>query len=74
MYGFAEGVAPVPGCPGLELNVASPQVAGEVIAGPDGKATLTSVVPAAASDRTLWLQAVALDSCAVTNVVRFTFD
>lgn len=73
VYGFQEGITGVPGCPGLEVLIASPKVAGTAQADASGVATLSRLVPAGASGRTVLLQAVEGGNCTVSNRVSCTF-
>ncbi|MFG0329483.1 MAG: hypothetical protein ACF8PN_06230 [Phycisphaerales bacterium] len=74
VYGFRAGSTNVPNCPGLTVGIANPTIAGSAVADGTGVASLMSFVPAAASGRTLLIQAVeAAPDCRVSNLVTYTF-
>jgi hypothetical protein len=73
VYGFVGGSTPVPGCSGVTIDIASPRLAGSSIADADMEARVTVFVPAAASGRTVRLQAVDPAHCEASKVLRYTF-
>ncbi len=73
VYGFSSGMTPVPGCPELHVDTAQPRLVGQTLADRHGDAELTVLVPAEASRRTILIQAVDRQACAVTNAVRYRF-
>jgi len=72
-YGFSAGQTPVPGCSGLFVNIANPQLAGSSIADSQGHAEIQSYVPEAASGRTVFVQSVEQANCLLTNLVEYSF-
>lgn len=73
VYSFSAGTTNVPGCPGLSVDLAAAQIAGTAVADSEGDARFSSMVPPAASGRTLLLQAVDVTTCEVSNVYRHTW-
>ena len=73
VYGTRSGTTNIPGCPGLVVDIRTPQIAGTAIADGSGTATFRSAVPASAAGDTFLIQAVDKDSCDVTNLVTWTF-
>ncbi len=73
VYGFAAGSVGVPNCPGVTVDIRTPQIAGSVVADSFGIAALTTFVPGAASGRTVFLQDVEQSSCKVSNRIEVTF-
>ncbi len=69
-YGFSGGSTPVPGCPGLTVNIANAQLAGTDIADGAGNASTQGFVPGAACGL-LHIQAVDLSACKTSNIVWF---
>jgi hypothetical protein len=74
-YSFAPGVVAVPGCPGLNagLSGAGARFAGTRTTNANGRATLTTLVPSGAAGLTVYVQAIALAQCDLTNRVQDTF-
>jgi FG-GAP repeat protein len=72
-YGFVTGSFSVPGCPGLSVELAFPNLIASVPADALGHAEVSSFVPAAVSGRTVYLQAVELSTCQKTNMLAHTF-
>ncbi len=69
-YGTTRGLGPkIPGCVGLWASVVDPVLIGVVEADTSGAASIIADVPAAACDK-LWIQAVNLDGCKRSNVLR----
>ncbi|MBL1217653.1 MAG: hypothetical protein D8M59_09180 [Planctomycetes bacterium] len=69
IYGFAPGSAgPVPGCPGLYVDIANPTVAAIGLADASGTYCTSGYVPAGACGRTL-VQAINRTTCEVSPVV-----
>lgn len=73
VYGSRAGSTPVPGCPGVTIDIQNPVIAGAAVSDIEGEATLTSFVPAAASGLTVRIQAVEGGTCKISNVVVQTF-
>lgn len=73
VYGLAPGTATVPGCPGLTVEIASPVIAGSMVADGMERAWITAPVPGSASGRTVRIQAVEPSSCRKSNLVVYTF-
>ena len=65
--GAAMGATELPGCPGVEVVIDRPQVRGPLVADSTGEARFEVHVAASRAGRTHGIQAVALDSCAVSN-------
>ncbi len=74
VWGTLIGTTPVPGCPGLVVNMRFPTIIGASIADSRGEARLTRFIPAGASGRRIRLQAVVHDSCAASNLVGQMFQ
>jgi len=74
VWGFSAGSTPIPGCGGVAVDLANPRIAGSAIANAAGEARLNVFVPAAASGRTVLLQAVVQEACATSNLIRHTFQ
>ncbi len=75
---FVFGINPdpdtgIPGCPGVFVDMDSPQLLGSAMADATGNVSLTFLVPGSATGSTIRLQAVAQASCHVSNVVVHTF-
>lgn len=73
VYGFAAGSVGVPNCPGVTVDIRTPQIIGSAVADSLGIASLTTFVPGAASGRTVFLQDVEQSSCMVSNRIQITF-
>ncbi|MBL1217583.1 MAG: hypothetical protein D8M59_08815 [Planctomycetes bacterium] len=73
VYGFRYGSTAVPGCGGTYVEIGSPTIAGSDIADSGGNASVAGMVPAVMSGKALWLQAVELSTCRVSNLVVFVF-
>ncbi|MCC6906609.1 MAG: right-handed parallel beta-helix repeat-containing protein [Phycisphaerales bacterium] len=73
VYGLNVGLTAVPGCSGLNVEIANPRLVGQAVADRDGDVELTLFVPAAASGRMILLQAVDRQACAVSNLVGYRF-
>lgn len=71
-YGFAPGSTPLPVC-GLSADIANPTVLGIVRADGTGAADITQFVPPAASGLRVFVQALDLASCRLTNRLRHDF-
>lgn len=61
--GVTPGAVPVPGCPGLTIEIASPRIVGSTLADPSGVAEITAFAPAALRGKTVLLQAVEPSTC-----------
>lgn len=73
VYSFGAGNAPLPGCPGVRIGLASPRFVGSSVANADREARLEVFVPRAAAGRTTHLQAVDPSQCTVSNVLIHRF-
>lgn len=73
IYGFENGMRAIPGCPGERVGIANPQIAGMAVADAEGIAVFEAMVPGGASGVTLWLQAVEVATCSVSNLISHTF-
>lgn len=69
IYGFAPGATPVPGCPGLSVDIAKPKIAGSGKANEDGKFCMMGTAPPAACGRAL-VQGIDRTGCAKTQVIK----
>lgn len=74
VYGFRSGSTRIPGCGGAVVDIANPTIVGSATADALGVASLAANVPMAARDRTILMQAVDPASCAVSNLVTYTFQ
>lgn len=74
VFGFRSGSTNVPGCPGVSVDIRSPQVAGSARANAAGEALLEKFVPGSASGQEILLQAVEPGRCAKSNLVPATFN
>lgn len=72
-FGPIPGTTPVPGCPGLEVDIAFPVVSQPVHADSQGQAEFSKIVPASASGMTILIQAVEPSQCRVSNLVTYAF-
>jgi FG-GAP repeat protein len=72
-YDFRLGSTPIPGCPGLTVDLKKPRVLGSAIADGTGHAEFSAFVPPAASGVQIYLQAVELSTCQVADVYGFMF-
>jgi GH18 family chitinase len=73
VIGRGPGAPTVPGC-SEQLAFGSPYVLGTMQADADGQGTLHLLVPMAARNRTVQLQAVELDACRVSDPVATSFQ
>ncbi len=73
VYAFSSGSTNVPGCPGLTLDLRSPQLFASVPSDADGFARLEVFIPSAASGHVIFFQAVEVDGCQVSNQVVVEF-
>lgn len=73
VYSFSAGSANVPNCPGVQLELSQPIIAGSVVADGNGLAEMSRFVPAAASGRAIHLQAVQPSACRTSNHVVHQF-
>jgi len=74
VYGFSAGSTNVPGCGGVQVDIAKPTIIGSPVADANGVAQLTVAIPSQASGVTILTQAVDLDGCLVSNVVSQTLQ
>ena len=63
----------IPGCPGVFVDMDNPQVLGAATADAGGNVSLNAQVPGSFAGKTVRVQAVALASCQVSNLVVHTF-
>ena len=75
VYGLRPESTPVPGCPGVRLEIKTnmQQVVGAAIADASGDVAIERVVPCAARGREIFFQAVEQSSCSVSNMSNLTF-
>lgn len=73
VYSFSTGSTNVPNCPGVEVELRQPIIAGSAVADGGGTAQLVRFVPGAASGRTAHIQAVAAAACRTSNHVVHQF-
>ncbi|MCL4196242.1 MAG: S8 family serine peptidase [Phycisphaerales bacterium] len=73
VYSFSTGSTSVPNCPGVEVELRQPIIAGSVVADGNGTAQLVRFVPGAASGRTVHIQAVDAAACRTSNHVVHQF-
>ncbi len=73
VYSMNAGSAAVPNCPGVEVELSRPIIAGSAIADGNGLAQINRFVPSAASGRTIHLQAVEPSACRTSNHVVYQF-
>ena len=73
-YGTDPGSVPVPGCAGIELGMANPILLGSSIVNTAGQAGLGVDVPAQAAGSTVYVQALELGTCTVSNLLVHTFQ
>ncbi|MCC6907314.1 MAG: right-handed parallel beta-helix repeat-containing protein [Phycisphaerales bacterium] len=73
VYGFAAGSTGVPGCPGVNVEIANPRIAAQAAADGSGYASAIISISSAAAGRGIVLQAVDQDACGVSNVVGYRF-
>jgi hypothetical protein len=71
--GLQAGSRPVPGCPGVTLDITNARRVDTETADGIGVATLTSPTPQSLAGRTVLYQAFESNSCRTSNVVEFTF-
>jgi len=73
VHGQRPGATPVPGCGGVFVDLAAPEVFAIATADASGDAIVDLVVPPAAGGRTIGLQAVERDTCRTSDVRIVTF-
>lgn len=73
VYSFSTGSTSVPNCPGVEVELRQPIIAGSMVADGNGTAQLVRFVPGAASGRTVHIQAVDAAACRTSNHVVHQF-
>lgn len=73
VWGRISGSTGVPGCPGVNVGINNPKIAGSDVANGSGDAVVSSFVPNAAHGVSVIIQAVEVASCRVSNIVYFTF-
>jgi len=64
-----QGFTPVPGCPGVALNLSGPALVDNAAVDPNGNAAFAKTIPAGLAGRTVFFQAVEPGTCRVSNVV-----
>jgi len=72
-WGVIDGSAPIAPCPGADTDIADPHLIAVTTADASGEATVASFVPASAAGLRVFVQAVDLSTCLVTNRVRYDF-
>jgi probable HAF family extracellular repeat protein len=73
IYGFAAGSTPVPGCPGLNADIAAPLILTATPADADGRIELPLTLPAGITGLGVLLQAVDPVNCTVSELSTQTF-
>lgn len=73
IYSFGAGSTSVPNCPGVEVELRRPIIAGSAVADGNGTAQLVRFVPGAASGRSVHIQAVNAAACRTSNHVVHQF-
>ncbi|MFW5653982.1 MAG: hypothetical protein ACOC0P_08035 [Planctomycetota bacterium] len=73
VYGFTSGSAKVPLCPGLQVDIRAPQIAGLATTDANGRAEFTTFIPRQASGRQILIQSVDQTRCRVSDVLVFEF-
>lgn len=76
VYGLQAGATPVPGCPGLQLDIitSADRIVGSAVANANGEATIARTVPCSARGIPVLFQVADPAACTVSNVVRTTFN
>lgn len=69
IYAFASGSKSVPGCPGLDVDLKRPKIAGSAKADANGDASIGGYVPPAACGRVI-VQAVDTSACTTSNTYK----
>ena len=73
-YSFGTGSTPVGSiCPGLMLELDNAMLFGLATADANGDASFSGFVPASFAGTTIFLQAVDITACEITNLVAHTF-
>ncbi|KAA3607223.1 MAG: hypothetical protein DWQ01_16125 [Planctomycetota bacterium] len=73
-YGFSAGLSPIPNCSTKFVEIANATVFASVVTDFQGEATLNQQVSAAMAGRQVYLQALQIDPCQVSNLVVYTFQ
>jgi len=73
LFSVSTGSTPVPGCPGLELNIANPRALSSTTVDVDGSGSFEVSIPSGAADRVGFFQAVDRENCEVTAVTAHRF-
>lgn len=73
VYSMRSGSTNIPGCGGVAVSMAQPQIAGDAVADGNGDAVLDLPIPPGAAGRRVLLQSVERATCRVSNLVEFTF-
>lgn len=73
VYGMNSGSTSVPPCPGLNVEINNPIIAGSDIADSYGIAEVSKFVPNGASGLMVYIQAVEMNSCVLSNLVQYQF-
>jgi len=69
----SNGATDIPGCGGVQVDLANPVVLGSAVADGSGVASITISVPGGASGLTGLFQAAELSSCTPSQLVTYTF-
>ncbi|KAA3604292.1 MAG: hypothetical protein DWQ01_22705 [Planctomycetota bacterium] len=69
LWGLRSGTSTAPGCPGLTVDITHPNNAGFLNADSEGIVRLERLVPAGASGRKIFLQAVDQSHCLISNLI-----
>lgn len=74
VYDFSPGTTSVGGiCPGLQVQMQSPQLIGIFTADASGQGVAIGFVPPGLSGQGLYIQAIDLNSCRASNLVQYIF-
>ncbi|MEQ8766501.1 MAG: hypothetical protein RL885_21485 [Planctomycetota bacterium] len=73
VFGLQAGTTPVPGCPGLDLDISGVGIAQVARADREGNVRFDVSIPALASGRTVLFQAVDWSGCSVSPLVSVRF-
>lgn len=73
LFGTTPGTIPVPGCPGLTVDIDPITILGQAVGDASGNASISLSVPASIAGSTFLFQAVELSTCKVSNLTSTTF-
>ncbi|KAA3609596.1 MAG: right-handed parallel beta-helix repeat-containing protein [Planctomycetota bacterium] len=72
-YGLTSGNLPVPGCPSVISGLGQAALFGTTTAGSDGTVAVSAFVPASASGRLIYFQALDVNTCRLSEVRTHVF-